>query len=469
MFGTGWGTWIRHVVLVAAAAQLGCGVDARSVVVGGSGTGGAGAAGTGDAAANPAGAAGASLGEAADAATELGPCDPVRPQTPRARLDACRAEDACSAGPQGSACRTANATAGEGATCAGDRDCGSGLFCGESGVCRQYCFDSADCTAGVCGLFREPRFAGGVEVGFCSTGACDPSSPQRPRESLGACPAGENCRAAADGASYCEPAGTDAFHEACEGDSCAPGLFCGTGSFAGACNRYCIEDSDCTSGDVCAYFATAVFTGSLQVGFCASRCDPVNPRAPAPPLASCEAGFGCVPRTTGDSYCIRAGLGTLYSSCDATMTCSAGFTCASVSDVCTPYCFGSDDCAVGVCEQFSSPLLAGARSVGFCAEVCDPVDPQLPRAPLAACPDGFRCQARTSENGGRSYCGRAGQLAAGAACTENSECGSGYFCSTGSGCVQYCYTDADCDSGNCADDVAATAFAGTFSVFRCAL
>ncbi|HKO92034.1 MAG TPA: hypothetical protein VJU61_12815, partial [Polyangiaceae bacterium] len=479
---------------LALLAQLGCGVDAREPTVAISAVGPAeneagppAAGGSSGVDASTLGASGASSDldtvEVGGACTPSGlpcaagscvegvcalACDPLRPTEPRGAFAACAAAEACSAGPQGSRCRLANVMGSVGAACSSDADCGAGLFCGESGQCRQYCFDTADCVAGTCGLFREPRFTGDLEVGACSTGPCDPSHPQRPRETLSACLQGLNCRPDETGVSFCEPAGTDAYHQPCTGDSCAPGSFCGTGSFTGVCNRYCIDDTDCPDGGVCGRFATPLFAGALEVGFCGSRCDPVQPQSPEPPLTGCDVGWGCSGSDEGASYCYPAGTGTQHSLCASNADCAPGYRCGGTSDACRRYCFEDGDCESGSCSLNVPALFAGSLSVGNCAELCDPVRPQAPRPGLAVCPTDFRCQAAGASAG--SYCGRAGLLRAGEACTQSSECAPGFFCSdTTNSCRQYCYVDADCESGSCAEDATPNSFAGTgtFPVFFC--
>lgn len=459
-------------LLVAALLPFACQVDDRTPglasVADGAGEGGSAGGGSGM---FPSAAAG-SGGRAPNSELSEGQpihflpglaCDPIHPQAPRAPLEACAVGLACSAGPEGSRCRAAHAAAAAGASCLGDEDCGTGLFCGQSGQCRQYCIDSADCSVGVCGLFREPRFAGDLEVGFCSTGPCDPSNPQRPRETLAACPEGQACRAPDMGESYCEPAGSGQFQDPCSADSCAPGLFCGDG----ACNRYCLEAADCPSGGVCEPFPGTRFAGTLRLGFCASVCDPVHAEASTPPLTSCEAGLACDASDAGGSYCRRAGFGTLYSPCATNVDCAAGYVCNTNSNSCVQYCFGDEDCATGACNPFGPPLFAGARSVGSCAEICDPVSPQAPRAPLASCPSGFRCQAGGAN--GLSHCARGALLRSGASCTESLECAPGHACELNAlTCRQYCYADADCDSGSC-DEAASVGLAGTVDVFVCDL
>jgi hypothetical protein len=496
---TGWMTWVPRFIVVTVLIQFSCDVDRRSpltsVDAGPLSGGGSGST------SSPSGAGGQApdadapddIGEVIEpevlvtpvppggSCTALGPpcssstcvagictvqCDPIRPEAARSPLNSCAIGQACSVGTDGTRCRALEATAIPGANCARDEDCNSGQFCGQAGQCRQYCVEQADCATGVCGLFREPRFSGGIEVGACSEGPCDPSHPQRPREGLGACPPGQNCRSTSTGESYCEAAGTDAFHQPCAGDSCAPGLFCGTGSLAGACNRYCIDATDCPANERCEAFTTPSFSGTAPVGFCRSVCDPVNGQSPTPPLTSCETGFACNAADEGGSYCRLEGFATQYGVCASNVDCAAGFACGTISDACVPHCFGNEDCATGACNPFSPPQFAGARAVGSCAEICDPVSPQTPRAPLAACPTGFRCHAGNAD--GLSFCGRAGPSRAGAACAESSNCAEGHYCSA-SVCRQYCYTDADCDSGSCAEAVTSNAIAGTFSVFTCAL
>jgi hypothetical protein len=173
---------------------------------------------------------------------------------------------------------TADSKLGDGADCSSAQVCASGFGC-FGDMCSKYCEYYSDCpmvdTAQSC---LQTYWSNGDAISGVSVCArvCDPVSPQNPRGSLLACPAGFGCDTKDFwGASDCdERTGTGLTNSDCYYDAdCMPGYFCDT-SNGYFCTKYCFIDdliSGCPLGTTCTSFSGSdapYFAGTARVGYC---------------------------------------------------------------------------------------------------------------------------------------------------------------------------------------------------------
>jgi hypothetical protein len=167
------------------------------------------------------------------------------------------------------ACYSADNLA-EGADCSDGRMCqaGSGCF---GGLCKRYCSTDEDCPSigGVRSCDQTTWASDGtdiLDVNVCER-VCDPAHPQTPVAPLLACPRGFNCASDVDGLSYCAKSAPVPSGSPCAKESdCSPGYYCSVG---GTCMRYCLSNSDCTTGTVCQFtWDPPEYAGDYEVGYC---------------------------------------------------------------------------------------------------------------------------------------------------------------------------------------------------------
>ncbi len=187
------------------------------------------------------------------------------------------------------------------------------------------------------------------------------------------------------------------------------------------------------------------------------------------PACGCPAGNVCYPATEslGLICTVDSKLGN-GADCSSAVACTSGFGC--FGGICSKYCEYDSDCPMvdGTqgCLQTYWANGDNITGVSVCAEICDPVSPQRPTAPLVACPAGFGCSA---DSWGNSYCQKqAGTGVTNSSCTDDTDCVPGYFCDTsGSSCVKYCYTINDCPTGTTCSSFSSSYYAGTSEVGYC--
>jgi hypothetical protein len=225
-------------------------------------------------------------GASRDAGTACTPACPTGQQclsgqccVPPAAGGACSAYPACgclagnvcypSSTTHAMACFTSDNLA-EGADCSDGSTCQAGFGC-FGGLCKRYCATLSDCPSvgGVrsCDQTTWSSDNSNILGVMACERVCDPAHPQSPKAPLLACPKGFNCSSDASGLSYCFQASPLPAGSTCtvEGD-CPAGSYCTT---SGSCTRYCLANSDCSSGTTCQFtWSPAEYAGSTLVGYC---------------------------------------------------------------------------------------------------------------------------------------------------------------------------------------------------------
>jgi hypothetical protein len=187
------------------------------------------------------------------------------------------------------------------------------------------------------------------------------------------------------------------------------------------------------------------------------------------PACGCPAGNVCYPATEslGLICTVDSKLGN-GADCSSAVACASGFGC--FGGICSKYCEFDSDCPmVDMTQGCLQTYWANGdeiTGVSVCAEICDPVSPQRPTAPLVACPPGFGCSA---DIWGDSSCEKqAGTGVTNSSCTDDTDCVPGYFCdTTGLSCVKYCYTINDCPTGTTCGSFSSSYYAGSSEVGYC--
>ena len=167
------------------------------------------------------------------------------------------------------------------------------------------------------------------------------------------------------------------------------------------------------------------------------------------PACGCASGDVCYtdePET--GLQCFPGKNVALGQSCTTSNTCAAGAGC--FSGVCKAYCQADADCPAINGLRYCRPTNWSGTStnipgVNVCAVMCDPVQPQSPRAPLAACPAGARCAFANDSR--YSDCAPGGTATAGQPCPNGNECSPGHYCATRGVCYKACGSTADCPMG----------------------
>jgi hypothetical protein len=324
-------------------------------------------------------------------------------------------------------CRTSQTCWSSEVSCSTLVDCGSGKL----GACHSSAL-RYDCNTDQC-VSDSPGGGGG-------TGCTDPDYPVH-CDSLGTVPAGcwgpgavcstvTNC-GTASAADY-HACASASYHYDCSGGKCTPNADGGTASCAAAP----------AAGGTCNVL----------------------------PACGCPAGQVCYPysQATGLTCGPTSGLGE-GAACTSGSACAAGLGC--FGGVCRVHCLSATDCrsvdGVQACESTSwdsDNLIAG---VFVCSRVCDPVSPQSPRSPLAACPAAHGCG--PSPTGASDCQSQPGVAVSGSACSTYQDCAPGYFCdTTGKTCFRFCYTAANCPSGTTCQPFSTPQYAGSVQVNYCA-
>ncbi|HEY3593302.1 MAG TPA: hypothetical protein VGL13_05495, partial [Polyangiaceae bacterium] len=215
----------------------------------------------------------------------------------------------------------------------------------------------------------------------------------------------------------------------------------------GTCGTPCQGSNKCWNGQCCAQPAAG---GTCNL-----------------PACGCATGSVCYPNTEDTGLACFASTGLNEGDlCDPVGICNSGFGC--FGGICKKYCTTDTECALvdtaRSCTQTVWPSNDDITGVLACQRICDPVHPQTPRAPLLACPSGFGC---ASSPDGASDCLKDATATTGMACTFESDCAIGYYCTGGNVCNKYCYTTADCTAGMSCMQFSPQEFAGSRPVGYC--
>jgi len=193
----------------------------------------------------------------------------------------------------------------------------------------------------------------------------------------GASANGGTCAESANGAFYCQEAGTLAAGEPCADQAeCGSDLFC----FFGACQPLCTlnnADHVCPEGLGC-----IDLLDSNTVGVCGDDCTGFGY---TPESGECAEGMGCLPITTDSGVCVEVGAGEVRSACDdasEAAQCGALSTCVSLAEAydptCQPLCdLGAADPEAS-CGEGEVCIVAFQLSdtTGVCVPGCDPSTPE---------------------------------------------------------------------------------------------
>ncbi|HEY3353623.1 MAG TPA: dickkopf-related protein, partial [Polyangia bacterium] len=346
------------------------------------------------------------------------------------------------------------------ATCASDTDCAAGSYCDAGGHCVAKGGAGADCAS-------NNQCGSGLQCvdGKCCTGAC-----------TGQC---EACNVAGHAGTCWPVTGAPAgARTSCLTDGTACGGAC-DGSNRTACTypaaaTVCRAGS-CTSGTATSQ-AVCAGTGScpaLATTTCSPyACGPTGCRTTCAADGDCVAGFFC----DATAHCAaKYGAGH---DCGGQNQCAAGLTC--VDGVCCTTACG-EQCracnlpgSVGTCAAVTGAPVGGraaCQSDGtVCAGACDGASPSCAYAGAAtacrnaSCSGGVATAAAGCNGGGAcpvastSACGAfaCGATACRAACSNDSHCAAGNYCSGGNCLAKHagaCTTDNECTTGHCADGV----------------
>ncbi|MCA9562269.1 MAG: hypothetical protein KC561_02210 [Myxococcales bacterium] len=159
-----------------------------------------------------------------------------------------------------------------------------------SGECLSRCDseDQATCNVGsFCGELSDSARATDDFDGVCFEGDCNDSCFAEgagcEADDLYTCNGGAGtCYATANGASFCDEAGTGDEGDDCDADNlCAPGLFCIQGSCEVPCE---IGGDSCDNDQECVPMIP--ITGDNEPGFCRTLCEPFS-------VGQCPEGFEC--------------------------------------------------------------------------------------------------------------------------------------------------------------------------------
>jgi hypothetical protein len=166
------------------------------------------------------------------------------------------------------------------------------------------------------------------------------------------------------------------------------------------------------------------------------------------PACGCAGGQICgVDKPATGLQCF-AGAGLAIGQSCSDQSCVTGAGC--FGGVCKPYCQTDGDCAAIAGLRYcrattwssTGETIAG---VNVCAVMCDPARPQSPRAPLRACPAGYRCWFANDSR--YSDCVAGGTAVAGQPCPTGNECSAGHYCTVRASCNRACGSAADCVTG----------------------
>lgn len=282
-------------------------------------------------------------------------------------LTKCAADSACVAE---RACRQ---------TCNNDLKCV--VDCRNAHSCALPILDRlATCYLGKCAAdCTDPSIA--PDGGECIpplVGTCNPASPQC------GCAANQNCvYTSVGGETGCIAAGTEAIDTPCTADAdCVKGAVCARG----ACKPTCDAEYACGAGrSLCLQIrrrseeckADLPIFGS---GYCATKCNPIQPSAACGPGLTCNA-YTSYTDCTGP---VGAGAGPGGCTTGAEQ-CAVGYTClftyddsyTHVADTCEQWCrVGLADCPGStICfENAWAPTIDGT-TYGTCRTACELADP----------------------------------------------------------------------------------------------
>lgn len=357
----------------------------------------------------------------------------------------CQSNDECS---QGLAC-----ISGSCVNCITSSDCrDASLVCNPQAVCA-HCRDRSECPAGKaclltgCGTCNADFDCGPnaiCEQGVCTAGDCHGNTDCG---STQAC-VGRNC-ASCSADSQCR-AGQLCVSGACVPGNCRSVLDCGTGQLClnNQCGA-CANDTQCGTGRLCLPGA-----GGL-------RCTAASCRLPSDCANSgelcvnnqCQACSGTNPCTNGQ-ICNSLGrcvVGDCFTNLDCTGP-KAGYAC--IAGNCTP-CAVNTDCAASgyVCA-------AGTCRVGNCTQPADCAVPGqlclnnacVGCANSLQCPTGQVCDADSLCHPGN--CTSNFECVTGVcnarvcgSCTQDTQCGLGKLCMSGTCVIGNCRTRTDCANG----------------------
>jgi len=320
---------------------------------------------------------------------------------------------------------------------------------GRVALCAPSCAASSDCRDGY-----ECRGLSLDWTGVCLPIDCDRSSARE-------CPAGTSCQTTVSGVRRCVRCTPDCDGRSCGDDGC--GGSCGACESGETCTGGACECVPETDAELCA--SAGRDCGSLTA---TDRC---GTRRTIASCGSCTGRERCGAVTAGQCGCVAESDATLCASRGATCgtvsvtdrcgvartprcgSCAAPETCGgggtpNACGVCTPFCgsreCGSDGCG-GVCG--SCAPTETCRSGSCVAAPCDPVD-------NTGCVPGERCW----WNGSATECIPDGAGSAGDRCSFSDECAAEHECTREGLCREYCRSDSDCASGQCAFELSGSPY-----------
>jgi hypothetical protein len=172
---------------------------------------------------------------------------------------------------------------------------------------------------------------------------------------------------------------------------------------------------------------------------------------------------------TGLACFMSTGQGEGADCSSTTAVCAAPFGC--FGSTCKAYCKVDTDCpavdGARHCDQTTWQSGNTIAGVSVCRRICDPVTPQAPRGALRSCPPGFGCFSSPAPAQGASDCFAAGAGGLNAICGDDSDCLPGYYCTVGSVCNKYCFTNADCPGGGACTFFSTPEYGGSRQIGFC--
>ena len=344
--------------------------------------------------------------------------------------------------------------------CQQDSDCAPGQVCdfGEPGTgsslhCIEGCHDKSQCGASEqCVIDRCYNCPNCPCYGSCqTTAACQSDAECAPGmvcgSKLGACDF--HCVPGCHLDAGCRP------DQTCDLPLCLADCGCDVG-VCKAKVEGCQNNSECATGQVCAYDDTFACQGTKHcVDGCLSNADCADGGSCA--LASCGPccpGQCVVPPSCTDATC---GAGKVCEPCGASgeMTCVTG--CHSAGDCAPGKICGQMDCFGFCCPPMCIAAPATCQNDWECGlgMVCEGASPAGVKTCIPGCRDSATC--KSGEICMQVYCGvapcPAQCMPAPTSCQADAECGLGMVCELDAGCktpkkcVRGCHDTSQCQAG----------------------